>query len=154
MLQRAVEFCSDVKQLGDKLLSALEKRDAEELAQMQNRITASVVDTLRPEIVGEYARMQDVLSEQITLQLTDYAEQTVVRNDLQTYSLLSQLIEAIQAAQEQNQQWALSAMAALEQQRLVDQEQVRSDLVSFAVYTDKELQRTRQELESLSSKQQ
>lgn len=126
---------------------------AEELAQMQNRITASVVDTLRPEIVGEYAKMQNALSDQITLQLTDYAEQTVLRNDLQTYSLLTQLIEAIQAAQARNQQWALSAMQELEAQRLQDQQQVRSELAAFAAYTGSELQRTRQELESLSSKQ-
>lgn len=126
---------------------------ADELAQIEDRITASVVDTLRPQIVGEYAKMQDALSEQITLQLTDYAEQTVMRNDLQTYSLLSQLIGAIQTAQAQNQQWAVSAMTELEQQRLLDQEQMRSELATFAVYTDNELQRTRQQLENLTSQQ-
>ncbi len=36
MLQKAVEFCSDVKQLGDKLLSALEKRDAEALSLLRS----------------------------------------------------------------------------------------------------------------------
>ncbi len=37
VLQKAVEFCSDVKQLGDKLLSALEKKDVEGLAQLRTQ---------------------------------------------------------------------------------------------------------------------
>ena len=36
ILQKAVEFASEVKQLGDKLLSALEKRDAETLSLLRN----------------------------------------------------------------------------------------------------------------------
>lgn len=35
MLQKALEFCSDVKAMGNALLSVLEKRDAEEMAQLR-----------------------------------------------------------------------------------------------------------------------
>lgn len=121
--------------------------------QLEANITASVVETLRPEIVGEYAAMQDALSDQINSQLTAYAEQTVLRNDYQTYRLLTELIKSIQAAQVQNQQWALSAMQELEEQRLLDQQQMRSELATFAVYTDDQLQRTQQKLQELETRQ-
>src|SRR4029434_10245371 len=35
MLQKAREFCEELKQLGNLLLSALEKKDAEKLAQVR-----------------------------------------------------------------------------------------------------------------------
>lgn len=121
--------------------------------QMEANITASVVETLRPEIVGEYAAMQDALSDQINMQLTAYAEQTVLHNDYQTYRLLTELIKSIQVAQVQNQQWALSAMQELEEQRLLDQQQMRSELATFAVYTDDQLQQTQRKLQDLETRQ-
>jgi len=120
---------------------------------MEENITASVIETLRPEIVGEYAAMQDALSDQITLQLTAYAEQTVLRNDYQTYRLLSELIKAIQAAQVRNQQWALSTMQELDQQRLLDQQQVRSELATFAIYADGQLEQTQKKLQEIETRQ-
>ena len=37
MLQKAVELCADVRSLGASLLSALEKKDAEEMALLRSR---------------------------------------------------------------------------------------------------------------------
>lgn len=122
--------------------------------QVEARVTESVLASLRPDIVNEYAKMQDTLSDQITTELKTYAEETVKYNDVQTYHLLSRLIEAIETAQLQNQQWALSAMKELDDQRLLDQQQVRSELAAFAAYTDNELLRTRKDLETLSTEHQ
>ncbi len=119
--------------------------------QMETQITESVLQSLRPDIVGEYARMQDNLSKQIASELKTYAEQTIVRNDVQTYRLLAELIDAIQKAQSQNQQWVLSAMGKLEQCRLEDQEKMRTQFATFAIYTDNELTRTQEQLKALAT---
>lgn len=121
--------------------------------QMEDRITTAVVNSLQADIVGEYSKLQSVLSEQLTAELQAYAEQTVIRNDLQTYRLLTELIDAIETAQEQDRQWALTAISELEKQRLMDNQQVRKDLAALVVYTDNELNRTRQELENLTTKE-
>lgn len=47
MLQKAVEFCSDVRSLGTALLSALEKKDAEELALLRSSHEIQLLESLR-----------------------------------------------------------------------------------------------------------
>ncbi|MHC4553456.1 MAG: anti-sigma factor [Planctomycetota bacterium] len=136
----------DVDQLQQQWAAAIQP-------QMEKQVTASVLQSLRPGVVAEYAKMQDALSDQISLQLKAYAEETVAHNDVQIYQLLTGLIEAIEAAQIENQQWALSAMSELEGQRLRDQEVVHSQFVALAAYTGNELLRTQQEIEALASKQ-
>jgi predicted anti-sigma-YlaC factor YlaD len=119
--------------------------------QIENQVTASVVQSLRKEVVGQYAKMQDNIAGQISTELKAYAEQTVVRNDIQTYRLLAELIDAIKTSQSQNQQWVLSAMDTLEKCRLKDQTKMRSEFADFAVYTGNELTRTQEQLKMLSS---
>jgi hypothetical protein len=121
------------------------------IPQMERQVTESVLHSLRTEVVGQYAKMEEALSGQIGSQLKVYAEQTVVRNDIQTYRLLTELIESIQQAQSQNQQWVLSAMTKLEQCRLEDQEKMRTQFATFAVYTDNELTRTQEQLKALAT---
>jgi len=47
MLQKALEFCADVKSLGASLLSALEKRDAEALALLRSGHEVSILKAVR-----------------------------------------------------------------------------------------------------------
>ena len=47
MVQKAIELCNDVKALGGALLSALEKRDAEELALMRSGHEIMLLDAIR-----------------------------------------------------------------------------------------------------------
>jgi hypothetical protein len=47
MLQKAVEFCGDVRSLGTALLSALEKKDAEELALLRSSHEIQLLESLR-----------------------------------------------------------------------------------------------------------
>lgn len=119
--------------------------------QIENQVTESVVQSLRKEVVSQYAKMQDNLANQISSELKTYAQQTVIRNDIQTYSLLAELIKAIQTAQSQNQQWVMSAMDTLEKSRLEDQEKMRSEFATFAVYTGSELTRTQEQLKALKT---
>ena len=121
--------------------------------QMENRITASVVRSLQPGIVEEYDKLQNALSDQINLGLKVYAEQTVAHNETRIYQLLTGLIDAIETAQVQNQQWTLSAMAELENQRLLDQEAFQNQVEVLAAYTGNELFRTQKAIELLSAKQ-
>lgn len=119
--------------------------------QIEKQITESVVQSLRKEVISQYAKMQDNLAGQISSELKTYTEQTVVRNDIQTYRLLAELIDAIQTAQSQNQQWVLSAMDTLEKYRLEEQEKMRTDFANFAVYTGNELSRTQEQIKALSA---
>ena len=119
--------------------------------QIETQVAESVVQSLRKEVVGQYAKMQDNIAGQISTELKAYAEQTVVRNDIQTYRLLTELIEAIQTSQSQNQQWVLSAMDTLEKCRLEDQKKMRTEFANFAVYTGNELTRTQEQLKALST---
>jgi hypothetical protein len=119
--------------------------------QMERRVAESVLQSLRTDVAGQYTKMEDNLAGQISSGLKTYAEQTVVRNDIQTYRLLAELIDSIRTAQSQNQQWVLSAMNTLEQSRLKDQEKMRTQFATFAVYTDNELMRTQKQLKVLSA---
>lgn len=119
--------------------------------EMENRITAEVLSSLQSDMKTEYAKLQNALSDQIGIGLQTYAEQTVMRNDLQTYRLLTELIEAIESAQVENQQWALSAMAELESQRLQDQQAVQDQVAVLAAYTGNELFRTQRAIQALSA---
>lgn len=47
LLQKAVEFCSEVKSLGAALLSALEKKDAEELALLRSSHELALLDAVK-----------------------------------------------------------------------------------------------------------
>jgi len=47
VLQKAVEFCADVKVLGEKLLNALEKQDVEELALLRSQQEISLLDAVK-----------------------------------------------------------------------------------------------------------
>ena len=121
--------------------------------QLEKQITDSVVQSLRPGIVDEYVKLQKALSEQISNELTTYTEQTVMRNDLQTYRLLNELIQAIESAQVKNQEWAITAMAELEKQRFLDQEAFQNQVAVLAAYTGNELFRTQKAIEALSAEQ-
>src|SRR5439155_20136278 len=47
LLQKAVEFCGDVRSLGDALLSALEKRDAEAMARLRSTQEVDLLTVVR-----------------------------------------------------------------------------------------------------------
>jgi peptidoglycan hydrolase-like protein with peptidoglycan-binding domain len=47
MLAKALEYCAEVRALGDKLLSTLEKRDAEELARLRSSHETQVLESSR-----------------------------------------------------------------------------------------------------------
>ncbi len=47
MLQKAIEFCADVKNLGSSLLSTLEKRDAEELSLLRSRHEVKLLEAVK-----------------------------------------------------------------------------------------------------------
>ncbi len=47
MLQKANEFCNDIKALGSGLLSALEKKDAEELALLRSGLEFTLLDSVK-----------------------------------------------------------------------------------------------------------
>src|SRR4051812_18987462 len=47
VLQKAVEFCSDVRTLGEKLLSALEKKDVEELAVLRSQHEIQLLEAIK-----------------------------------------------------------------------------------------------------------
>lgn len=66
MIQRALEICSEVKALGNAMLAALEKRDAEAFAQLRSsheRIVLDQVRLIKASQVNEALRSKEALDE-------------------------------------------------------------------------------------------
>lgn len=76
MLQKANEFCGEVRSLGAALLSALEKKDAEELAQMRSRHELDLLTAVR-----EVKQQQIEEASQTLAGLTEYKKVVTFRRD-------------------------------------------------------------------------
>lgn len=84
-------------------------------------------------------QLKDELNEQFRGDLQEFASQTLFVSNLVTNELLSQLISAIDTSQIQDRRWIAAALGQIELNRV-------RDLTDFAVVTQNELQRTKQDL--------
>ena len=75
LIQKALELCSDLKSVGSNLLSAIEKRDAEELSNTKarhERELLSLVERLKKQQVDEAKKNEESLEESRNLSITRY----------------------------------------------------------------------------------
>ena len=117
-------------------LSALPSVDVE---QLHYSLETSLKSSLEPVI------RRGVL-EEVDRELNEFAAQTLAASTTVTNQLLTELIQAIGAAQTQERRGIAAALERMELNRLRDNAQLRNDLVSFAVQTEDELLRTRQDV--------
>jgi hypothetical protein len=122
----------DVQQLYSKLAPAIRQQLLGEMEQRQQLIAAATYSQLRNDISRQYR--QD---------LNQFAVQTLAASTAVTNQLLEDLITSINSAQTQDRRWVTAALQQIESNRLQDRTQLGTGLVRLAVYTEDELQRTK-----------
>ena len=122
------------------------------------QIRAAIEPAIRQELLAEtkqylqlglangYVRIRDELSQQYRSDLNRVALQTVATSNAVTNELLTELIESINEAQNQDRQWVVAALDRIESNRLQDRNQFSNALATFALQTEDELMRTKQDV--------
>jgi hypothetical protein len=118
---------------------------------IREALLGEMTEYLRLALAGSHAQLRDELSEQYRRDLGQVATQTLVASGAVTNRLLEDLIESISAAQIQDRRWMAAALEQIESNRLQDKDQLSDALVTFAVRTEDELIRTRQNMAELFS---
>jgi len=137
-------------------LSAPRPPDIEQLqAALEPAIRDQIVDEIKPYLqlglANCYVRLKDDLSQQYRRDLNQYAAQTLAASGAATNQLLQELIESINTAQTQDRQLFAATIEQIESNRLRDNAQLSTALVSFAAQTEDELLRTKQDMAQLLS---
>jgi hypothetical protein len=98
---------------------------------------------------NSYLQLKEELSEQRRRDLDTYAVQTLAASNAVTNRLLEELIESINATQVQDYRKIAEALYKIEMNRLQDKAQLGNALATFAVQTEDELNRTKQDVVQL-----
>lgn len=102
-------------------------------------------------LAGTYTRLKDGLSNQYRQELEDLALQILATSSTATNERLEELIDAINTAQVHDRKWVTAALEQIELNRIRDNAQLSNALVTFAVQTEDELLRTKQDVAHLLS---
>ncbi len=135
-------------------LSAPRPPDVEQLqAALEPAIRQNLLDEMKRYwqlgMVSSYVRLKDELSQQYRRDLSQFALQTLAASNAVTNELLTELIESINEAQTEDRQWVAAAFEQIELNRLRDNAQLSNAFATFAIRTEDELQRTRQDMVQL-----
>ena len=95
---------------------------------------------------ASYAQLKDDLSQQYRNDLNQFATYTLAASGAATNQRLEALIESIDQAQTQDRQWFATVLGEIELNRLQDNAQLSNALATFAVQTEDELLRTKQDM--------
>jgi hypothetical protein len=102
-------------------------------------------------LTASYAQLKDDLSQQYRSDLNQFAAYTLAASGAATNQRLEELIEAINTAQTQDRQWFATALGEIELNRLQDNAQLSNAFATFAVQTEDELLRTKQDMAQILS---
>jgi hypothetical protein len=133
-----------------------------DLQQLQYALEGSLKSSLEPAIrqnlleelkkywqlalAGSYVQLKDDLGLQFRSEMNEFGVQILTASGTVTNRRLTELIEAIDAAQTQERRWIAAALEQIELNRLQDSGELRNDLATFAVQTGGELLRTKQDV--------
>ena len=106
---------------------------------------------LQLSLANGYVRIKDELSQQYRQDLNRVALQSVAASNAVTNELLTELIGSIDEAQNQDRQWVVAALDQIESNRLHDRNQLSNAFVTFALQTEDELMRTKQDVAQVLS---
>jgi len=137
-------------------LSAPRPPDAEQLqAVLEPAIRRNLLDEMKQywqlALVSSYVQLKDDLTQQYRSDLNQFAAYTLAASGAATNQLLEELIESINTAQTQDRQWVAAAFEQIELNRLRDNAQLSNAFATFAVRTEDELLRTKQDMAQLLS---
>jgi hypothetical protein len=126
--------------------------DAEQLqAAIRSRLLDEMKQYWQLALTSSYAQLKNELSQQYRSDLNQFAAYTLAASGAATNQLLEELIESINTAQTQDRQWVAAAFEQIELNRLRDNAQLSNAFATFAVRTEDELQRTKQDMAQLLS---
>lgn len=137
-------------------LSAPRGPDAEQLqVALEPAIRRNILDEMKQywqlALTSSYAQLKNELSQQYRSDLNQFAAYTLAASGAATNQLLEELIESINTAQTQDRQWVAAAFEQIELNRLRDNAQLTNAFATFAVRTEDELLRTKQDMAQLLS---
>ena len=122
---------------------------------LYDRLLAQLQKQQQMDTANSLILLKDHLSQQFRHDLNDFAVQTLTASGMVTNQRLTELIEAIQAAQDQDRRWVAAALDQIEYNRLRDSAGLANNLQTLAVNTSNELSRTREDMaKSLVTNQQ
>jgi hypothetical protein len=102
-------------------------------------------------LANSYIRIKDELSQQYRQELNRVALQSVATSNAVTNELLLDLIAAFNEVQNQERQRIVAAFDQIESNRLQDRNQLSDALTTFAMQTEDELTRTKQDMAQVLS---
>ena len=132
-------------------LSAPRAPDMEQIrAALEPEIRQNLLDEtkqyLQLGLANAYVRIQDELSQQYREDLRRAVLQSVTASNAVTNELLIELIESFNEAQSQDRQRIAAALEQIESNRLRDKNELSNAFAAFALETEDELMRTRQDM--------
>ena len=135
-------------------LSAPRGPDAEQLQDsLEPAIRQNLLDEMKQywqlALVSSYVQLKDDLTQQYHRDLSRFAIQTLAASNAVTNELLTELIASINEAQTEDRQWVTAAFEQIELNRLRDNAQLSNAFATFAVRTEDELLRTKQDMAQL-----
>ena len=130
--------------------------DIEQLqAALEPAIRQNILDEMKQYwqlgLTASYAQLKDDLSQQYRQDLNQFATYTLAASGAATNQRLEALIESIDQAQTQDRQWFATALGEIELNRLKDNAQLSNAFATFAVQTEDELLRTKQDMAQILS---
>jgi hypothetical protein len=129
----------DAEQLRADLEHSLEPRIRENLLE-------ELKEHWRLALAASYVGLRDELGGQLRDEMDEFGVRILGASGEVTDRRLTELIQAIDAAQTQERRWIAAALERIELNRLQDKSQLRNDLARFAVVTGDELARTREDM--------
>ncbi|MHC4483027.1 MAG: hypothetical protein ACYSW4_05720 [Planctomycetota bacterium] len=97
-------------------------------------------------LASSYVQLKDEVGRQLRSDMNEFGVQVLAASGTVTDRRLTELIEAIDAAQTQERRWIAAALEQMEFNRQKENSELRNDFVSFAVQTGDELARTKQDM--------
>ena len=133
-----------------------------DLQQLQQELEPSLMASLQPAIrqelldelkkswrlawAGSYVQLKDELGRQFSSEMAEFGAQILAASGRITDRRLTELIEAIDAAQINERRWIAAALEHIELNRLQDRNQLIDGIETLAAQTDDELARTKREM--------
>ncbi|MHC4458341.1 MAG: hypothetical protein ACYS0I_14890 [Planctomycetota bacterium] len=140
------------------LLTAPRQLNAQQIQALQASLKSSIEPAIRRQLLEQLnaqwqlalanssLQLKDELNQQFQSDLNQYAVWTLAASNTVTNKLLTELIQSINDAQNQDRRWVAAALDQIELNRLRDKAQLANGLENLALYTDDELMQTKQDM--------
>lgn len=137
--------------LEGRLTASVEAAIREDLLEELNQSWQSALVDYHARLNDEFNRFAVELGEQRRNELNELAAKTFAASNAVTQQLLSDLVQAVATAQNQDRQWFTAAMRRIESNRIQDATRFNTGLVTLAEQTRVELADTKRSVAQLTN---